>query len=125
MDLCPGDGALALAAYKRGICYTGLCFSDAHKQQLQADIERSIFQAMSNADDMIYEPRLVAFLQDEKTEQQTAKAKVKPTPKPKVTPSPAPTPAAKALAGKRKPEDDEVGDEADMQEDDHLSGDAE
>ena len=125
LDLCPGDGALALAAYKRGICYTGLCFSDAHKQQLRAHLEHSIFQAMSNADDMIYEPRLVASLRDDTTVQQTAKAKAKPTPKPKLTPSPAPTPAAKALAGKRKAEDDEVGDESAMQEDDHLSGDAE
>ena len=125
LDLCPGDGALALAAYKRGICYTGLCFSDAHKQQLHAHLERSIFQAMSDADDMIYEPRLVASLRDETTEQKAAKAKVKPTPKPKGTPSPAPTPAAKASAGKRKPEDDEVADEDDMQEDDNLSGDAE
>ena len=32
LDLCPGDGALALASYKKGICYTGLCFSDYHKQ---------------------------------------------------------------------------------------------
>jgi hypothetical protein len=80
---------------------------------------------MSDADDMIYEPRLVASLRDETTEQKTAMAKVKRTPKPKWTPSPAPTPAAKASAGKRKPEDDEVADEDDAEEDDNLSGDAE
>jgi hypothetical protein len=32
LDLCPGDGALALSSYKKGICYTGLCFSDSHKK---------------------------------------------------------------------------------------------
>ena len=31
LDLCPGDGALALSSYKKGICYTGLRFSDSQK----------------------------------------------------------------------------------------------
>jgi hypothetical protein len=34
LDLCPSDGALALSSYKKGICYTGLCFSDFYKQFL-------------------------------------------------------------------------------------------
>jgi len=123
LDLCPGDGALALAAYKRGICYTGLCFSDAHKQQLQAHIERSIFQAMSDVNDLIYEPRLVASLRDE-PQPSAAKAKAKSTPKPKPAPKPTPTPATTAKTGKRQhPEEDEVDDEEDAEED-ALSGDA-
>jgi hypothetical protein len=123
LDLCPGDGALALAAYKRGICYTGLCFSDTHKQQLQAHIERSIFQAMSDVNDLIYEPRLVASLRDE-PQQSAAKAKAKSTPKPKPTPQPTPTPATTAKTGKRQhPEEDEVQDE-EIDEEDALSGDA-
>jgi len=121
LDFCPGDGALALAAYKRGICYTGLCFSDAHKQQLQAHVERSIFQAMSDVNDLIYEPRLVASLRDE-PQQSAAKAKAKSTPKPKPAPKPTPTPATTAKTGKRQhPEEDEVDDEEDAEED-ALSG---
>ena len=34
LDLCLGDGALALSSYMKGICYTGLCFSDSHKKFL-------------------------------------------------------------------------------------------
>ena len=123
LDLCPGDGALALAAYKRGICYTGLCFSDAHTHQLQAHIEWSIFQAMSDVNDLIYEPRLVASLRDDAP---AAKAKAKATPKPKSAPKPAPTPATTPKTGKRQhPEQDEVGDEYDDDDnEDALSCDA-
>ena len=124
VDLCPGDGALALAAYKRGICYTGLCFSDAHKHQLQAHIERSIFQAMSDVNDLIYEPRLVASLRDE-SQQPTAKAKAKATPKQKPAPQPTPAPTTTARTAKRqRPDEDEVGDEEDDDDEDALSGDA-
>ena len=43
IDMCPGDGALALADYTRGICYTGCAFSDAHNTNLTAHLERRIF----------------------------------------------------------------------------------
>jgi len=78
LDLCPGDGALALAAFKRGICYTGLCFSEPHKKLLSQHLERSIWQGMSDDTDLLYEPRLVAALVDD-----TESSQVKPAGKSK------------------------------------------
>ena len=47
LDLTPGDGALAMSCYKKGIVYVGLPFSDAHKTALQAHLAKCIWQAMS------------------------------------------------------------------------------
>ncbi len=65
LDLCPGDGALALSSYKKGICYTGLCFSDYHNKFLPQHLERSMWHAMSDDTDLLYEPRLVSCLGDD------------------------------------------------------------
>ena len=65
LDLCPGDGALALSSYMKGICYTGLCFSDSHKKFLSQHLERSIWHAMSDDSNPLYEPRLVVSLVDD------------------------------------------------------------
>jgi hypothetical protein len=62
LDLTPGDGALALSAYKKGLVYTGLVFSDAHKAHLAHHLEQSIWHAMSDDTDPLFEPRLVAAL---------------------------------------------------------------
>ena len=85
IDMRPGDGSLALAAFKRGICYTGLCMSDMHNSQLNAHLERRIFHTMSDPNSLIYEPRLVASLQTTPTPKAAATpaAKKKATPKPK------------------------------------------
>ena len=85
IDMCPGDGSLALAAFKRGICYTGLCMPDMHKNQLNAYLEQRIFHTMSDPNSLIYEPRLVASLQTTPTPKAAATpaAKKKATPKPK------------------------------------------
>jgi len=85
IDMCPGDGSLALAAFKRGICYTGLCMSDMHKNQLNAYLEQRIVHTMSDPNSLIYEPRLVASLQTTPTPKAAATpaAKKKATPKPK------------------------------------------
>jgi len=65
LDLCPGDGALALSSYKKGICYTGLCFSDSHNKFLSKHLERNVWRAMSDDADLLYEPRLVVSLVDD------------------------------------------------------------
>ena len=65
VDLCPGDGALALSSYNKGICYTGLCFSDSHNKFLSEHLERSIWHAMSDDSNPLYEPRQVVSLVDD------------------------------------------------------------
>ena len=80
IDMCPGDGALALATHKRGICFTRLCFSDSHKINLTAHLERNIFQSMPDTNNLTYEPRLVASLQ---TVESVAQNHLKSNPKPK------------------------------------------
>ena len=120
LDLTSGDGALALAAYKKGICYTGLVFSDAHKRYLAQHLERSIFRAMSDDAGPLYDPRLVAALVEDSA------APTQATPKPKAKPKkPTAKPAAKpeATPAGKKPskhaacdddaEQDPVGDEGD------------
>ena len=58
-------GAGIVSSYKKGILYTGLCFSYYHKQFLSAHLERSIWHAMSDDTDLLYEPRLVSCLVDD------------------------------------------------------------
>ena len=116
IDLCPGDGSLALAAYKRGICYTGLCMSDTHKSQLSAHLEQLIFHSMSDQNSAIYEPRLVASLQTAPAPAAAAAAKKKANPKPKAVGEPP-----KKKQHTAADEQDECEDE----DDDRLSGDDE
>ena len=119
IDMCPGDGSLALAAFKRGICYTGLCMSDMHNNQLNAYLEQRIFHTMSDPNSLIYEPRLVASLQTTPTPKAAATpaAKKKATPKPKEEGDPQ----NKQTRIETADEQDECGDE----DDDQLSGDEE
>jgi hypothetical protein len=56
-------------SYKKGICYTGLCFSYYHKKFPPQHLERSIWHAMSDDTDLLYEPRLVSCLVDDGGEQ--------------------------------------------------------
>lgn len=96
LDLTPGDGALALSAYRSGLLYVGLVFSEIHKELLMQHIERTIWQSMFDDMDMLYEPQLVAALFGEGT----AKANARPEPDAK----------AKAVDKKRKHADREDPD---------------
>ena len=50
----------------KGICYTGLCFSDSHQKFIFSQhLERSIWHAMSDDSNPLYEPRLVVSLVDD------------------------------------------------------------
>ena len=123
LDLCPGDGALALSSYMKGICYTGLCFSDSHKKFLSQHLERSIWHAMSDDSNPLYEPRLVVPLVDDDgggggsqvlpgASKRKAKAKAKGKPANKRPRSTDDEPA------------DPIEDEPAADDDDALSGDA-
>jgi hypothetical protein len=111
-----------LAAFKKGIFYTGLCFSETHKKLLSEHLESSIWQAMSDDTDPLYKPRLVAAPVDD-----AGSSQVKPTSrKPKAE---AKTKAKGKPANQRPPPDEEPADPiedepADAGDDDALSGDA-
>jgi len=54
-----------LSSYKKGICYTGLCFAYYHKTFMSQHIDRSMWHAMADDTDLLYEPRLVSCLVDD------------------------------------------------------------
>lgn len=124
LDLTPGDGSFALAAFKANVVYCGICFGDVHKAQLQKQIERKIWQAMSNDASPIYEPRLVAALVSEAGEPRPSSSKAKP--KSTAARKPAPKAIPKGLKRGRDDDgdDDPAGKDDDGDDDpDVLSGD--
>ena len=149
LDLTPGDGALALSAYKKGLVYVGLTFGTAHQTLLAKHLEKSIWKAMSTDHDPLYEPRLVTALREDQepasakaqgaagvrkaagsaSKAQTASGAAKAAGAPPRAKGPAAAPGApqKAVSKKRAhdPEDpvDDDLDDADDNDDDHLSGD--
>ncbi|MCP4239892.1 MAG: hypothetical protein GY772_04960 [bacterium] len=58
IDLTPGDGALAITAYRRNILYVDFLFTVAHSMRLRTHIEKVVFQAMVTEDDSLYCSRL-------------------------------------------------------------------
>ncbi len=58
MDLTPGDGELAMFAYRNNIPYTGLCLTDVHCEKLEARLFQKICSAMLDEGDKLFEPRL-------------------------------------------------------------------
>lgn len=126
LDLTPGDGALALTAYKRGLVYVGLVFSETHKAMLMEHLERTIWQCMSDDADPLYEPRLVAALVDDKTTATAEpKAKAKGKAKGKATAKPASKPTAKRPRDPDDAAEDSAGEgnHGEGDEGDVLSGD--
>lgn len=122
LDLTPGDGSFALAAFKANIVYCGICFGDVHKAQLQKHIERKIWQAMSNDASPIYEPRLVAALVgDAGDTPRPSKAKPKTAAR---KPAPKATPTKGVKRGRDAGDDDPEGKDDEGDDDpDILSGD--
>jgi hypothetical protein len=92
LDLTPGDGSLALSAYKKGLVYVGLTFGTAHKTYLEQHLEKRIWKAMSDDADPLYEPRLVASLMEDSQPQpaQPAQPGQPPNPLPALPPNPLP-----------------------------------
>ena len=134
LDLTPGDGSLAMSAYRRGAVYLGLVFSDSHKTELMQHLEKTIWQAMSTDTDPLFEPRLVAALMGTDVPK-PKKAAGKPTPTPKPPKGP-PTAKAKATGNPKRgrvadpddpfPNEGDAGgaeDGDDANDGAHLSGD--
>ena len=123
LDLTPGDGALALCAYKRNIVYTGMALSDTHSTMLMKRLEKAIWRCMSDDTDPLYEARLMAAVlgaaQDGKTKRKTDKdhkgIEQKRRRGGKVPPAPL---------DPHDPLGDEGDDDAAAADDDELSGDS-
>ena len=63
LDLTPGDGELAMFAYRNNIMYTGLCMTKVHCEKLHARLFQLIRSAMLDDGDKLFSPRLQAILQ--------------------------------------------------------------
>ena len=46
IDLTPGEGNLAFAAFRRNVIYTGITFSEEHSDGLMARIDKCVLQDM-------------------------------------------------------------------------------
>jgi hypothetical protein len=127
LDLTPGDGALALSAYKRNIVYTGMAFSDTHSTTLMKRLEKAIWRRMSDDTDPLYEPRLMAAVlgaaQDAKANAKKRKAD-KDHKGTEQNPRAAPKRRRGAPLDPHDPLGDEGDDDAAAADDDELSGDS-
>jgi len=123
IDCTPGDGALALSAYKANVVYTGLTFNEDHSLHLQQHLESTIWRKMTTDTDVIFDPRLLNVLQGKGTATEPPQLKGKKKAKAKAT-------------RKRKRDEAVISDEeaaeageaaeaaeADAGDDDNLSGD--
>ena len=91
IDCTPGDGALAISAYKANIMYTGLTFNQEHALHLQQQLESTIWRSMTTDTDPLFEPRLLHLLQGT-TDPPAPKKKSKGSLKRKRDPDPDPDP---------------------------------
>ena len=135
-DLTCGDGALALSAYRRSIPYTGITLGDAHTRFVSKHVTSQIWNAMSTAEDPLYDPRLVATLKaDEPKTLATTKSKAnahtrenQKTPKPEspkstdVDAQPKATKGAKRKAQAPPAEDQDTAAAADAEVDEEDEG---
>ncbi len=64
LDLSPGPGEAAYAAYSKKISYVGICFGHAHRRHLMEHLEKKIFMAMTTDSSNLYEPRLAIALRE-------------------------------------------------------------
>ncbi len=58
IDLTPGEGMLAQAAYKRSVPYVGLVFNAAHRDHLQAHLDQCLVGSLLDNDSDTYSPKL-------------------------------------------------------------------
>ena len=58
IDLTPGDGNLAMLAFRKNLIYTGLCMTDVHCTLLMKNLEDKIRSALLNEFDDLYDSRL-------------------------------------------------------------------
>lgn len=74
LDLSPGPGEAAYAAYSKKIPYVGICFGHAHRKHLMDHLEKKIFTAMTTDTSDLYEPRLATALQASEKKEDAAPA---------------------------------------------------
>ncbi|MCP4241228.1 MAG: hypothetical protein GY772_11760 [bacterium] len=58
IDLTPGEGILALEAYKNNVVYLGFTFTESHKQMLQGRLDKIAAQALLQDDNAMYSAKL-------------------------------------------------------------------
>ena len=116
VDCTPGDGSLALSAYKANVVYTGLTFNAEHSKHLQHHLDSTIWKAMATDTDTLFDPRLLTVLQDNTTDKQKPKTKAKPKQE---------STKRKRDAGEASDREPAGGDAAAGKEPDALSGDDE
>ena len=79
IDLSPGEGHLAVAFIKAKKPYTGVCFTEKHKDMLADRIASLIFACKLNEGDPIYDPNLADLLgKKKKADPKKEPPKVKP-----------------------------------------------
>ncbi len=65
VDLTPGEGNLALAAYEASIMYLGFPFNEKHADLLKAHLETVVLQAMIKEDHALYSAELHAAVTED------------------------------------------------------------
>ena len=78
IDLTPGDGNLAMWAFRKNLIYTGLCMTDFHREKLMQQLEKGIRTAMLDECDELYEPRLHVILKHKQEQHDNAGDDTKP-----------------------------------------------
>ncbi len=77
LDLTPGSGEAAFAAYAKKVTYVGVCFGEEHRKRLMAYLEATILKAMATDSSDLYEPRLATALSDNTADSEQPKPTLK------------------------------------------------
>ena len=62
IDLTPGEGALARAAFKRSIPFVGLPFTESHRDLLLAHLDKHLVGSLLDGESDTYSPKLYSTL---------------------------------------------------------------
>ena len=91
LDLSPGPGEAALAAYTRKVNYVGVCFSAEHQARMMAHLEARILKAMATDSHELYDERFAIALRGSEAKGKAPsgsanKRKLSTKPKPSLSP---------------------------------------
>jgi hypothetical protein len=116
IDLCAGEGVVALACYRKNIPYLGICFNDQHQARLLAHLEKTILSCMTKPTDSLYDVKFTEAVAGQAAvcavPKAMGKAKAKAAPK-----------AAPAAPAAQVQVQDPFADEPAETEEGHMSGD--
>jgi hypothetical protein len=65
IDLCAGEGACALACYRKALPYVGVTFNTQHSARLLAHLETVVLRSMTTAGDPLYNVSFADAVQSE------------------------------------------------------------